>query len=63
MGKTFVEYLTDIRLDKAEDLLLNTNLSILDISVATGFENQSYFTKVFKGRDGMTPRQFRKDRK
>ncbi len=61
MGRTFVDYLTDVRLDKAEDLLLNTSMSILDISIATGFENQSYFTKVFKARAGITPRQYRKD--
>ena len=60
MGQTFVEYLTDLRLSKAEDLLVSTNMSMLDISVSTGFENQSYFTKVFKSAKGMTPREYRR---
>ena len=61
MGMTFIDYLTDIRLNFARELLNSTNLSILDIAVSSGFENQSYFTKVFKAKLGMTPREFRRN--
>ena len=59
MGQSFVDFLTDIRLGKASDLLSNTSLSIMDVSVMSGFENQSYFTKVFRTKKGLTPREFR----
>ena len=59
MGQTFVECLTEIRLNKACELLSGTKLSIMDVSVMSGFENQSYFTKVFRLKEGMTPRQYR----
>jgi AraC-like DNA-binding protein len=34
-------------------------MDIVDISGASGFENQSYFTKIFRKRTGQTPRQYR----
>ena len=61
MGKTFTDYILDLRVEKAKDLLRNTNLDILDISGSAGFENQSYFTKIFRKRTGVTPRKFRQD--
>ena len=61
MGKTFTDYILELRIEKAKDLLGNTNLDILDISASAGFENQSYFTKIFRKRTGVTPRKFRQD--
>lgn len=61
MGKTFTDYILDLRIGKAKDLLKNTNMDILDISASAGFENQSYFTKIFRKRTGLTPRQYRQD--
>ncbi len=60
MGQSFVDYITEVRLSKAEELLISTELSILDVSALSGFENQSYFSKVFKARNGVTPREYRK---
>ncbi|MCC8141639.1 MAG: AraC family transcriptional regulator, partial [Lachnospiraceae bacterium] len=59
-GSTFKEYVTQVRIEEAKRLLSNTSYSILDIAVASGFDNQSYFTSVFKKYTGMTPGQFRK---
>ena len=60
MGQSFVEYLTGLRLEKAAVLLSGTDMSVLDISSSCGFESQSYFSKVFKARNGMTPMKYRK---
>jgi AraC-like DNA-binding protein len=59
-GETFVEYLNHYRLKKASELLTDTDRTILEISEATGFENHSYFIRLFKRYYGITPLQYRK---
>lgn len=59
MQVSFSEYLTERRITQAKVLLKNSNMPIVEISIAVGFENQSYFSKVFKKHLGMTPKQFR----
>ncbi len=61
MGRPFTDYILELRISKAKDLLRNTNMDIVDISGASGFENQSYFTKIFRKRTGLTPRQYRQE--
>jgi len=58
-GSSFKEYLNMVRIEESKRLLSNTDYSLIDIAIATGFENQSYFTKVFKKYTGLTPKQFR----
>lgn len=58
-GTSFKEYLNKIRIEESKLLLANTDYSILDIAIAVGFEDQSYFSKIFKKYTGITPRQFR----
>jgi len=58
-GSSFKEYLNMVRIEEGKRLLSNTDYSLIDIAIATGFENQSYFTKVFKKYTGLTPKQFR----
>ena len=58
-GSSFKEYLNMVRIEESKRLLSNTDYSIIDIAVATGFEDQSYFSKVFKKYTGLTPKQFR----
>jgi AraC family carnitine catabolism transcriptional activator len=43
----------------ARQLLLNTNRSVIDISIATGFETQSYFTACYRKHFGSSPRNHR----
>lgn len=62
-GKTMKQFLTDKRVEKAKHLLANSNNSILEIAMGTGFSDQSYFTKKFKENMGMTPNSFRKKNK
>jgi AraC-like DNA-binding protein/ligand-binding sensor protein len=58
-GSSFKEYLNMVRVEESKRLLANTDYSLIDIAIATGFEDQSYFTKVFKRYTGLTPKQFR----
>ena len=58
-GLSFKEYLNKVRIEESKILLLNTDFSIIDIAIAVGFEDQSYFSKVFKKYTGTTPKQFR----
>lgn len=58
-GSTFKEYLNMVRIEESKRLLSNTDYSLLDIAIATGFEDQSYFSKVFKKYTGLTPKQYR----
>jgi YesN/AraC family two-component response regulator len=60
MGVTFTDYLNNVRIKVSKDLLISTNLSLLDISLYSGFEDQSYFTKVFKKIESCTPKEYRK---
>lgn len=48
-----------IRVEESKRLLSNTDYSLIDIAIAAGFENQSYFSRIFKKYTGLTPRQFR----
>ena len=54
------EYLKEYRIMKAQELLKNTNLSITEIALATGFSNGAYFTKTFRELTAMTPGAYRR---
>ena len=58
MGVSPHEYLTRIRIEKAEQLLTNTDLSIAEVAEQTGFSGQNYFSRAFKRYTGKTPREF-----
>ncbi|GGI46509.1 DNA-binding response regulator [Paenibacillus marchantiophytorum] len=59
VGQTLVRYMTLVRMQKAEELLRGTNLTIADISQKVGFMNNSYFCKIFKQYHGQSPAKFR----
>jgi AraC-like DNA-binding protein len=58
-GHGFGEHITRLRMEKAVRLLRHTNRGIMDIALECGFQDQSYFTKVFRKMIGCTPKQFR----
>ena len=58
-GFNFKELLQRKRLNKSVELMCDTDLPISDIIAAVGYENNSYFHRVFKERYGVTPRAFR----
>jgi AraC-like DNA-binding protein len=59
MNQNFIEYLIELKIARAQELLTNTDLPIIDIAGEVGYERQSYFTKKFRELTGITPRQFR----
>ncbi|MBE5732384.1 MAG: helix-turn-helix domain-containing protein [Clostridiales bacterium] len=60
-NKTPKDYLTEKKLTHAKNLLLTTSMSILEISLAVGFESMSHFIKVFKSKYDFTPLALRKN--
>lgn len=59
-GTTFLGYLTGIRMEKAGQLLAESNESIADIALETGYEDARYFSQVFRQHYGLTPTEYRK---
>ena len=61
IGVGFLAYLTNIRMERAKQLLLSTSLSIAEVSEQSGYSDYRVFTKVFKKSEGITPSQYRRD--
>lgn len=60
---TFINYLNNLRLNHAENLLRNTQVPVLDISLQSGYNNVSHFNHLFKREFGVSPSQIRKRNK
>lgn len=60
MGMNFVDYLTKLRIEKAKELLMDTNEKIYKIAEQVGYQNSQYFVTIFKKRTGVTPAEYRK---
>lgn len=59
-GKAPQQYMIEIRIDRAKELLAFTNKNIAEIAEATGFKDQNYFSRIFKKNAGLTPSEYRK---
>ena len=59
MQVTFVEYVTQKRMEKAKKLLRTSTLSTGEVSAQVGFKDPHYFSFVFKKTQGMSPREYR----
>lgn len=62
LGCTFTEYVNRLRIERSKALLRSPTLSIAEISLAVGFDDQSYFTRIFKKQTGLSPGKFREQR-
>lgn len=60
-GTNFVNYLKQIRMEKAKDYLQNSNTKISEISKNIGYENEKHFMKTFKALYGVSPTEYRKN--
>jgi AraC-like DNA-binding protein/ligand-binding sensor protein len=59
MGENLSNYLNRLRVEKAATLLIESDLNLIDIASACGFEDQSWFSKIFKNYAGISPGRFR----
>lgn len=57
--KKFIDYIVELKLGRAGRMLADTDLTVLDICMESGFENLSNFNRHFKKHKGMTPREYR----
>ncbi|NLK22267.1 MAG: helix-turn-helix transcriptional regulator [Epulopiscium sp.] len=60
VGKTYSHFVNEIRIKKSKDLLVNTNLSMLEIALSVGYNNQNYYNMAFKKIVGVTPLKYRR---
>ena len=58
-GKTYTQHLQEKRLSQAAFFLKSTNLSVEDIALAVGYENKSYFHRIFTDKYGTSPKKYR----
>lgn len=59
-GLSFVEYVNQVRIDKAKELLMNTFQKTYEIARNVGFADESYFSRIFKKLTGIRPNEYRK---
>lgn len=59
MGISPNQYHLDLRLEKARELLLSTNLTISEVAFKTGFSSIFYFSRLFTHKNGLSPKEFR----
>ncbi|MFW5712099.1 MAG: AraC family transcriptional regulator [Spirochaetia bacterium] len=59
VGSTFKSYLNQIRIEKSKILLRDRNIQLIDVAGMVGYEDQSYYTKVFKKFAGTSPGKYR----
>ncbi len=58
-GVSVTDYINDLRVNYASNLLINTNIPVIDICFTCGFQSVSYFYRVFKKKNAVTPYVFR----
>ena len=61
-GRTPGQFVTAARMERAKDLLKDTDLSIFDVAVRVGYKTHSHFSAAFRGAVGTTPIDYRKSR-
>jgi two-component system response regulator YesN len=59
-GRSFVQYLTDVRMEHAVTLLRDPEMKTITVAYAVGYEEPNYFSHVFKRRFGVTPARYRR---
>ncbi len=59
-GRSFVQYLTDVRMEHAAALLRDPEMKTITVACAVGYEEPNYFSHVFKRRFGVTPARYRR---
>ena len=58
-GENFIDYLTNLRIERAKDLISKTQYSMKEICNMCGYSDPNYFSKSFKKNVGVTPTEYR----
>ena len=58
-NKKFIDYLNEVRINKAKELLLHSDRKMYQIAKSVGYDNTKYFFRIFKKKTGFSPEQFR----
>jgi len=59
-GRNFTDYLTELRIEKAKELLCGDNLSVQDVAEMVGYQDLKYFSRLFKNTTGVSPSDYKK---
>ena len=62
LGLNFIEYLTSVRIEKAKELLTESDMSMKEICGACGYTDPNYFSRSFKKNVGVTPTEYKEGR-
>ena len=60
VNTTPVKYINYLRLEKAKNMLINSNYSVNEIAFSVGFEDAYYFSRLFKKEIGISPSEYKK---
>lgn len=60
-GENFIDYVTNIRIQKAKELLKGTDLSMKEICEKIGYSDPNYFSRSFKRRTGLSPTEYKEE--
>jgi two-component system response regulator YesN len=63
MSMTFIDYLTAVRIEKVKELLVSTDEKIVSIAFSVGYNEPNYLSYLFKKREGLSPKEYRMQRK
>jgi len=63
MSVTFIEHLTSVRMEKVKELLATTDEKVVNIAFAVGYNEPNYLSYLFKKREGITPKEYRQQRR
>jgi AraC-like DNA-binding protein len=58
-GRTVTDYIREVRIQKSEELIKNTDLNISEVVYSIGFTSRSYFSKIFKKKYNCSPKQYK----
>lgn len=59
LGTTFINYVQSVRNQKAKELLSGTTMKVYEVAYSIGYDDEKYFSQVFRKAEGLTPSQFR----
>ena len=59
LGMGYKEYLIELRMNKAKEMLLDPNVSVADVCAQVGYANPSHFIKLFQKHTGKSPANYR----